>query len=120
LYWLAGLADQSASPTGKPVGVALCSAHELQLFEQNMDNPLVVAAALLLVVVLAGLGALMVYQTMRRRGKWGINLNSTVCARCQTPLPMVRRPTSLRQMLWGGSTCPHCGCEMDKWGRPLS
>lgn len=28
-----------------------------------------------------------------------------------------RRPTSLRQALWGGETCVVCGCDFDKWGR---
>jgi hypothetical protein len=23
----------------------------------------------------------------------------------------------MRQALWGGSTCPSCGTEIDKWGR---
>jgi hypothetical protein len=34
-------------------------------------------------------------------------------------LPVVRRPTSLRQALWGGWTCKNCGAEVDRWGRKV-
>ena len=31
-------------------------------------------------------------------------------------MPLVRTPTSIRQLMWGGWTCPKCGCEMDGTG----
>jgi hypothetical protein len=39
------------------------------------------------------------------------------CPRCGEYLPKFRAPRSWRQALWGGSTCPHCGCEVDRRGR---
>jgi hypothetical protein len=56
-----------------------------------------------------------------RNTKWGLNFESVSCPRCKTEMKdYPRRPTSFRQMLWGGYTCSKCGCEMDKWGREIS
>ena len=41
------------------------------------------------------------------------------CPDCRTPMPKVRRPANRRQMLWGGWTCPECGCEIDRRGRKV-
>ncbi len=41
------------------------------------------------------------------------------CEVCGQPLPVVRRPTSLRQALYGGWTCPNCGAELDRRDRPI-
>ncbi len=35
------------------------------------------------------------------------------CPRCSEPLPRIRAPTSLRQMMWGGWTCQRCGAELN-------
>ena len=40
------------------------------------------------------------------------------CPRCAAGLPKYRRPASLRQALWGGWTCPKCGCESDRQWQP--
>jgi hypothetical protein len=61
---------------------------------------------------------LVVFGTLAKN-RWGININPTVCCHCNAALSTVRRPKSLRQVLWGGGTCGACGTEMDKWGRPL-
>ena len=42
------------------------------------------------------------------------------CPQCGTPAPMVRTPANRRQMLWGGWTCPKCGCELDRRGRKVA
>lgn len=42
------------------------------------------------------------------------------CPECGTEVPGFRKPTSLRQALWGGWTCAKCGTEMDRGGRELS
>jgi hypothetical protein len=55
-----------------------------------------------------------------KQDRWGINLNQLSCPKCQTLIPVFRWPRSIKQALWGGATCPNCGCEMDKWGRTLS
>jgi hypothetical protein len=41
------------------------------------------------------------------------------CAECGAPAPRFRNPANRRQMLWGGWTCPECGCEMDGRGRKV-
>ena len=40
------------------------------------------------------------------------------CPRCGAKVPAIRKPTSLRQLLWGGWTCSACGFEIDRKGRP--
>jgi hypothetical protein len=54
------------------------------------------------------------------KNRWGINLKPVACPSCGTMMPRTRMPSSSRQAIWGGFTCPKCGCEMDKWGRRLS
>jgi hypothetical protein len=50
---------------------------------------------------------------------WGIHLNTVHCPACDQPMPTFRWPTGIAQLLWGGWTCRHCGCRMDKWGKAL-
>jgi hypothetical protein len=69
-------------------------------------------------VLLFGL-VLVVRDTIRRRGNWGINFKSPACTECGEPVPLVRKPANWRQALWGGWTCSQCGFELDKWGRPV-
>ncbi len=73
----------------------------------------------LISVLGAALLALMIYQSVARKGRWGINVRRTDCPRCGWKLPSVRKPTSLRQALWGGWTCQQCAAELDKWGQHL-
>jgi hypothetical protein len=54
------------------------------------------------------------------RNRWGVNTEKVVCPGCHTLLPFWRKPTSLRQALWGGHSCPNCHRELDKWGREIS
>ena len=62
---------------------------------------------------------LAIRDTIRQRGKWGINLKPGPCLQCGTPMPIIRKPANLRQAMWGGWTCSECGLELDKWGRPV-
>jgi len=62
--------------------------------------------------------ALLVHGTVTRN-KLGINLNPAQCSRCHAAMPAVRVPKSFKQALWGGWSCPNCGCEIDKWGRAI-
>lgn len=87
------------------------------------DEVAVIAVVALAVVLALGLAAgavLVVRDTVRRRGRWGINLRPVVCPECGEPAPVVRRPSNRRQALWGGCTCEECGTEYDKWGRPVA
>src|SRR5437867_4237295 len=73
-----------------------------------------------LVVLTLIVGAVLVVRdTVRRRGKWGVNARPVHCPRCGEPAPAVRAPQNWRQTLWGGCTCVECGLEYDKWGRPV-
>ena len=40
------------------------------------------------------------------------------CGKCAEPMPLNRLPKNRKQMLWGGWTCPKCGTELDRSGRP--
>ena len=41
------------------------------------------------------------------------------CPECEEPIPKFRTPANSRQALWGGWTCSHCGCEIDRRGRKI-
>jgi hypothetical protein len=61
---------------------------------------------------------LVIYGTVVKN-KWGINLDPHSCPRCHEPLSQLRLPKTRTEFLWGGITCPRCGCSSDKWGREL-
>lgn len=89
-----------------------------------MDNDtlamLIILPLVGLVVLTLAVGAVLVIRdTVRGRGKWGVNTKQVHCPRCAEPAPMVRVPKNRRQMLWGGCTCEKCGLEYDKWGRAV-
>jgi hypothetical protein len=69
-------------------------------------------------LLLIGL-CLVIYSSYKGKGRWGINPKLIVCPRCGATAPPIRKPTSLRQALWGGWTCNKCGCEIDKWGKAI-
>lgn len=70
-------------------------------------------------ILVVGL-VLLVRDTVRRSGRWGINLRPISCPKCgATPGPL-RMPKTGGQALWGGRTCRACGCHMDKWGREIT
>ena len=85
----------------------------------TLDFAAIIAAIVLLghLVVSA---VFVIRDTVRKRGKWGINLKEVRCPECGTTMPWYRQPANLRQALWGGGTCPYCGQEVDKWGKPVS
>ena len=57
-------------------------------------------------------------ESQRKRGLI-INLEEVHCPKCGTRMPALRVPDSLHQLMWGGWTCPQCGCRMDKWGQAV-
>ena len=59
---------------------------------------------------------LVVVQTLTK-GKWGFGMLRGPCPRCGAPMPMIRKPTSVEEAMWGGWTCKKCGCKVDKYGR---
>jgi hypothetical protein len=79
----------------------------------------VVTLCVVLFSVLAFLGYLVWRDTKRGYGRWGVNRHPIHCPRCEEPAPMVRIAANWRQFFWGGATCSRCGCEYDKWGKPV-
>ena len=78
----------------------------------------IVAAAVVFGLLVTGV-VLVVRDTIRKRGNWGLNFSTPDCRHCHAAMPVVRVPTNVRQMMWGGWTCPECGLEVDKWGEPV-
>ena len=58
--------------------------------------------------------------SVKGESDWGINLSLPNCPECQQKAPAIRKPTSIRQAMWGGWTCSNCSCEMDKWGKEIN
>jgi hypothetical protein len=86
------------------------------------DNPLDWLAVAIGVVVFGLLTVgvvLVVRDTIRQRGNFGINLGPARCTECAAPAPGFRKPANFKQMLLGGWTCAECGSELDKYGRPV-
>ncbi|HTD40099.1 MAG TPA: hypothetical protein VK671_05725 [Mucilaginibacter sp.] len=54
------------------------------------------------------------------KSKWGINLKRVYCPVCHTKQSIVRMPNSGKQALWGGTTCPNCHANLDKYGNIIS
>ena len=79
----------------------------------------VVAVCLVVFVPLLIGGYLVARDTIRQKGRWGLNTKPARCRKCDTPAPVVRMPKNRNQMLWGGWTCAECGYELDKWGEPI-
>jgi hypothetical protein len=75
---------------------------------------------ILAIFAVLGFGMFLVLYGTVAKNRWGINLEPVSCPRCGTILPKLREPGSLRQAMWGGSTCPKCGVEVDKWGRKVA
>ena len=69
-----------------------------------------------LFLALAAGMVLVVRDTVRGSGHWGVNLKQVCCPECDEPAPAIRKPKNRRQALWGGCTCAVCGTEYDKWG----
>jgi len=55
----------------------------------------------------------------KNKSKWGINLKRVYCPVCGTKQPIVRWPANMQQMLWGGTTCPKCHANLDKYGNVI-
>ena len=58
--------------------------------------------------------------TRKCEGKWGFNLQPVTCSACGISISQIRKPTNMRQFLWGGGTCPKCKVELDKWGKQIN
>jgi transposase-like protein len=70
-----------------------------------------------LIVVALGAGSAFTWQQTKTEGRFGFGKLKAKCPRCASPLPMIRKPSSKGEAMWGGWTCPSCGCKVDKYGR---
>jgi len=76
---------------------------------------------LLITCGILGVGMLLVVHGTIFKTRWGINTDTQVeCPGCHKMRGQIRTPRNSKQALWGGSTCDHCGLEVDKWNRPAS
>ena len=64
--------------------------------------PIIFALAAVVFGLLAVGGYLVARDTIRQKGRWGLNTKSARCLQCDTPAPVVRVPENLNQMLWVG------------------
>ena len=85
----------------------------------TMDNLTYLLLLLLGLLVLLALCLVLLIHGTVVKNRWGINLRRVECPNCGAEMPRVRRPTSGKQAMLGGYTCPTCQCEMDQWGRRI-
>jgi hypothetical protein len=52
----------------------------------------------------------------KNKSKFGIHLKRVYCPVCGTKQPMIRMPENVGQALYGGTTCPKCHANLDKYG----
>jgi hypothetical protein len=80
-----------------------------------------VTYSILGLVIICIVAALIIWRQTKAKGRWGIgSLSRQNCPRCGTPLPRFRKPASASEAMWGGWTCPQCGCKVDKYGREIA
>jgi hypothetical protein len=66
--------------------------------------------------VIAVLAVIVFAVAGKNKSKWGINLKRVYCPVCGTRQPIIRWPKNQQQLLWGGTTCPKCHTNLDKYG----
>jgi hypothetical protein len=95
----------------------------LELRYGTYVNPTVEIVLNLAIGALVVVGLILVVRdTVRRSGRWGINFTRIVCPHCGVHAGpgRIRMPRNADQALWGGRTCERCGCHLDKWGREIA
>jgi hypothetical protein len=114
---------------GLAVGIGLpFSSYVASSYWQDQDGPWVLVGRAVVAALAGGwvvLTALVIQGVLKGKPKgaeqnrWGINLQGVRCPKCARSMPTFRVPDGWQQILWGGWTCRHCGCRMDKWGRAV-
>lgn len=80
----------------------------------------VAIASLIVIFSLIALSFYFLIRATNKKNAMGINIQKVVCPKCEAPLPRIRKPANMRQILFGGWTCSNCETECDKWGRSIS
>jgi ribosomal protein S27E len=71
---------------------------------------------LVAVVIIPNLLGWLLRSQTQAKGRFGIGTFTIECPNCQNPQPIFRKPTSVKQMMFGGWTCKACGAEINKYG----
>jgi len=97
-----------------PLAVLILASEKPWL--EPMLLSLLLVVAVWVVVFLAGL---VLRDTIRQRGAFGINFfKRIVCPQCGTPLRRGITILDWKELYYGGWTCHECGIELSQWGRP--
>lgn len=75
------------------------------------------SANLAFFAVVLMVGAATLWVLTKRKSRWGVVFSPKPCPECGTTPPRIRTPKGLEETMWGGWTCPNCGCKVDKYGR---
>lgn len=54
------------------------------------------------------------------KSKSGINFKRVYCPQCKTKQPIIRMPKNPEQILYGGTNCPKCQANINKYGEIIS
>jgi hypothetical protein len=73
----------------------------------------IITAALAFVIIIFFI------QASKNKSKFGINLKRNYCPVCNTKQPIIRIPRNINQFLFGGTTCPKCHANLDKYGNVI-
>jgi len=66
-------------------------------------------------ILIIGLTIFFIIAT-KNKTKLGINLKRVHCPVCGTKQPWFRIPKNVQQLMYGGTICPTCGANLDKYG----
>lgn len=80
-----------------------------------MVCPMILSAEVWVIVFFAGL---ILRDTIRRRGPYGINFKRIVCPQCGARLRRGITSPDWKERWYGGWMCHECGIELSQYGRP--
>ena len=68
--------------------------------------------------IMIGVFIFLIFNQFRKKKK-DVNLFEVKCPKCGKKQKFVRVPKDIKEAVWGGYTCPNCGCKMDKFGKEI-
>ena len=85
----------------------------------NSDNDLSVFNFILTAVIVLGL-FIFFKRASKNQSPLGMNFKGVYCPVCGMKQPIIRMPGSISQTMIGGTTCPKCHANLDKYGKLIS
>jgi hypothetical protein len=82
----------------------------------NSDGGLSVFNFILTAVIVIGL-FIFFKRASKNQSPFGMNFKRVYCPVCGTKQPIIRMPGSISQTMIGGTTCPKCQANLDKYGK---